>query len=101
MPHAGHAMPASPACDVTFTGNQFPRLEVVNVGTDLDNLSDKLMADRHGHWDRFAGPVVPVEDMNVCTANSSAQNADQHIVDAKGRFGNILQPEAWLCLGFD
>src|SRR5207249_9034123 len=69
MPHTRHTMPASPARDVAFTGNQFSGLEVVDVGADLDDLSHEFMANRHGNRDRLASPVVPIEDMNVGSAN--------------------------------
>ena len=56
-----------------FTGYQFARMKIVDVGTHLDDLSDELMADRHGNRDRLARPIVPIVDVDIRAANSCAK----------------------------
>ena len=37
-------------------------------------------------------PGVPAIDMQVGAADAGAKDADEHIVDADGRLGHVLQP---------
>ena len=75
---------------MAFARNQLPGPKVVDVGTDGDDLSDELMANRHRYCDRLASPVIPIEDMNIGAANPRPQNTNQDVIDANGRFWNVL-----------
>ena len=58
MPSSGHAVAASAADDVSFTGDQFAGMKVIDIGSDFNDLAHKLMADR------------PSESGIVCCAHS-------------------------------
>src|SRR5215471_17220211 len=93
MPHSSHTVSAPAANDVPFPGDKFTRMKVIHVGADFDDLSYKLMPNDHRHRNGLFRPVVPVEDMNVCAADTCAQNMYQHIINANAGFGNILKPK--------
>ena len=76
-------------------------MKIVDVRPDIDNLPHKFMTDDHGDWNRLTGPLVPIEDMNVCTADARPQDTDEDIVDADRGLGNILQPEAGIRMSFE
>ena len=101
MPHACHPVAASPAYDVPFSGNQFTRLEIVDVGTGFNDLSHKLMPNGHRDGNRLLRPIVPIEDVNVRSANARAQNTDQNVVNTDCGLGNVFEPETRLCVCFD
>ena len=96
MAAAGEAVATAAAGDVAFAADDVAGMEVVDVRADGDDLADKLMADHHGHRNGLLRPLVPVVDMNVGAADAGVAHADQHVVDAVLRFGNILQPQATL-----
>src|SRR5581483_5872289 len=93
MPAAGKAVPAAAADHMSFAADQLPRKEIHHIGTDLDDLANKLMADHHGNRDGPRGPGVPVEDVNVRTANRGFLDTNQHVVDADFRDGNFFKPK--------
>src|SRR5581483_3337381 len=96
MATAGETVAAAAAGDVAFAADDVAGMEVVDIGSNGDNLSDELVADHHGHWNGLLRPLVPVVDMNVGAADAGIAHADQHVVDAVLRLGNILQPQAAL-----
>ena len=76
MPAARHAIATAPANDVAFTRDEFTRMEIIDVGSDFNNLADELVPDHHRHRNRALCPVVPVVDMNVGAADAGSQNAN-------------------------
>ena len=96
MTTAGKAVAAAPAGHVSFAADNVAGMEVVHVRADFDNLSNEFMPDHHRHRNRLLRPLVPVVDMDVGAADAGVAHADEHIVDAILRFGNILQPQAAL-----
>jgi len=101
VPDAGHAVAAAAAHHVSFAGNQIPRMEVVDVGANLDDLSHELMTDGHGYRNRLLGPFVPIEDVNVRSADTRTENTDKHVVDADGWLGDVLEPQARMSMRLD
>ena len=97
MPSAGEAVAAAAADDVAFAADDVAGMKVVDVGADLDDLADKLVADRHGHGDGALRPLVPVVDMDVGAADAGVADADENVVDADGGLGNILEPQTGFC----
>ena len=67
-------------------------MKIDDVRADLHNLADEFMADGHGDRNGLAGPLVPIVDMNIGSANSGAVDADQNVVNANGRLGDVLDP---------
>jgi hypothetical protein len=96
MAAAGKAVAAAPAGDVALAADDVAGVKVVHVGADFDNLADKLMPDHHWYRDGLLRPLVPVVDMDIGPADACVAHADQHVVDAVLRFGNILQPQTAL-----
>src|SRR6201997_1823193 len=94
MAAAGEAVAAASANDMALAADDIARVEVVYVGTDLDDLADELMADGHGHGDGLLGPLVPLIDVNVGSADAGVPDADQDVVDADGRFCDVFKPQA-------
>src|ERR1017187_7759508 len=98
MPASSQTIPAAPAHDVSLAADNLAREKIGNVGADLDNLADELMAYDHGHGNGALRPVVPVVNVDVGAADGRALHANQDVVDADARLGNIFQPEAWRSL---
>jgi hypothetical protein len=92
MPSACETVSASPTDDVAFAADDIPGMKVVDVGADLYDLADKLVADGHGHGNGALRPLVPMIDMNVGSADSGIANADKNVVDADDWLGNVLKP---------
>ena len=76
-------------------------MKIVDVGTDLYDLADKLMPNCHRQGNRLPRPIVPLEDMNVGAANAGPQNADEHVIDANSGLRNVLQPETGIGMSLD
>ena len=91
---AGHAVATAPADDVALAADQVAYLEVVDVGADLDDLADELVADHQRHRDRRLRPGVPGVDMEVGAADAGLLDPDQDVVDADRGLGNVAQGEA-------
>ena len=68
-----------------------PGWKSLDVGADLDDLADELMADDHRHGNGLLGPGVPVVDVHVGAADAGAQHVDQHVVDADLRHAAPLR----------
>ena len=81
--------------------NNFSGMKIADIAAHLDHFPDELMADNHGNGDGFLGPCVPFVNMEVGAADASFVDFDEDIVDAGGRFGDVLQPEAAFSVGFD
>src|SRR5262249_29253674 len=81
-----------------LAADQVAGAEVIDVGADLDDLADELVADDHGHGDGPAGPVVPLVDVDVGAADAGALDADQDVVDADSRPRHVLPPQRRLRL---
>jgi hypothetical protein len=92
VPLSGHAVAATAANDVSFTGDEFTWEKVIDVGPDFDNLADKLVPDHHRDTYRLARPVIPIEDVDIRTANAGAEHPYQNIVDSDRGLGNFPQP---------
>ena len=70
VPPPGQAMAAATADDVTFAADEVARREVLDVGADLDDLADELVADESGGWIVVLGPGVPRLDVQVGAADA-------------------------------
>jgi len=61
--------------------------------------SDKLVANRHWHRNRFLGPCVPVVNVNVRPADRGFQDTNKHVIAADFRDRNFFEPQSRLGLG--
>ena len=71
-----------------------PGREVGDVGADLDDLADELVADDERRLDRLRGPRVPRLDVEVRAADPRLVDPDQDVVDADGGHRDVAQLEA-------
>src|SRR5262249_39293677 len=92
----GHAVAATAAHEVALTAHEIARVQLPHVGPGFDDLANELMADDERHRYVRLSPAVPFIDVQVRTADTGSEYADQHIVPAWGGDWDILKPEAGL-----
>src|SRR5580692_7559760 len=90
MTSPSQAVATTSADDVPFTTHDVPRIEVVDIGSNLDNLPNEFMSYGHRHLNCLLCPVVPLIDMHVRAADSGVMHAHEHVIDADYRVGNFL-----------
>src|SRR5882757_8546227 len=93
---SGKTVAAAPTGDMSFAADNIAGMKVVYIRSNLDDLTNKLVADHHRHRNRLLRPLVPVVDMDICPANAGVAHPDKDVIDAILRFRNILQPQAGL-----
>jgi hypothetical protein len=101
MPSACKAIAAASADHVSFAADDIARIKIADIRPDLDDLTNKFVADRHRDRNGFLRPLVPLVDVNVGAADAGIAHAYQHIVDADSRLGNIFEPQTRLCLSLN
>src|SRR5437660_5474098 len=93
MTPARQAIAAASANDMTLAAHCLARKKILHIRADLDDLSNKLMADHHRHRDRFPSPVVPLINVRVRTANAGAIDVYQHVIQSNRWLGRFFKPE--------
>src|SRR5262245_1620217 len=101
MSASGQAIPTTAADHVPFTADDFARMEIRDIGADLDDLAHKFVSDDHRDRYRFPGPFVPFVDMDVGAADARPLHTDKDIIDTDARDSHILQPKAVFGFAFD
>ena len=101
MPPTRHAIATTPTHDVTFATDDITLGEIFDIRADRDDFADKLMTNRHGHWNRLGGPGIPVVNVQVRPTDTGAVHTNQDVVDAELRLGNVFHPETRLRMFFD
>src|ERR1700677_2268929 len=96
MPPPRQTVSAAAAHYVAFTAHAVADLKVADVRTRLDNLAYKLMPDHQRDGDRLPRPIIPLVDMQVCSADACSQHPYLDIIDANRRFGHIFNPQTAL-----
>jgi len=94
MPATGAAVAATPTHDMTFTADDVPGCEVADIGADLEDLPDELVADDERRMDRPLCPRVPIGDVQVRPADAGLVHADPDVVDRHRGFRDITKLEA-------
>jgi hypothetical protein len=94
MTATGETVAAATTDYMALPRDNLPGMKVIDVGTHIDNLANKLMTHDHGHRNGCLSPIVPVVDMHVGAADGSAFDFDQDVVDTHFWFRHIFQPEA-------
>jgi hypothetical protein len=69
-------------------------MKIRHVRSHFDNLSRELVP--YDQWDLNRGlrPFIPIVNVQVGAANSGAQNANLHVVDARLGLRHVRQPKA-------
>ena len=98
---AGATIAAYAAGNVTFRRHPIANRKSFDFAATLDNLAEKLVTNCGGNFDRVARPVVPLINMDVGAANSSAFDANQNVVMPNRRSGYVLHPDAAFGFGLD
>ena len=93
MTAAGHAVSTATAHDMPFGADNITHLKIVNIVTHINNLADKLMANRHRRTNRLLCPFVPVINMHIRSANGRFQGLNQNIINSNFRNRHIFQPQ--------
>ena len=92
MTPAGEAITAAPADHVAFAADNFPRVEIVYVRPNGNNLAYKLVPHRHRHRNGLPRPLIPLINVQIGSANSGFPDSYQDIVDSDCWLGYIRQP---------
>src|SRR6266852_1953329 len=98
---AGAAVAAVPAGDVPLGAHPFTLGEAGHGASDGGHLAGELVADDHRHRDGLLRPRVPVEDVDVGSADGRLAHLDEQVVGPELGDGDLLQPEARLALRLD
>ena len=95
------AIAAATADNVALAGNQIADLQIRYARADGLHYATKLMTDGHRHGNRALRPGIPFVNMDIGTADGSLADANERVHRSDFGFGNILQPDPWLCFCFD
>ena len=81
---------------MTFSCYTITHLQVFYATAHIHNLAHILVPNGHGGSDGLPGPVVPLINMQVSSANRCFFYFDQDIIHTDGRNGNLFHPDAFL-----
>ena len=88
------AVAAMTAGDMAFSGHAVSDLVVLDTAAQLHNLADILVTDGHWGLDRVLGPLIPVVDVEVSTANGYFPNLDKNVIYTDFRHRDIFHPDS-------
>ena len=98
MTPAGQTIPAAAADDMTLAADEVTGMKVLHIASELDNLANKLVADDESDRNRLARPRVPLMNVEVGSADSRHQDANQNVIRCDRRYGNVFEPKPRLVL---
>ncbi len=101
MAGASTTVAANTARDVALCGDTISDIETLDFSTAFNDFAAEFMADGEWHGNCFTGPVVPLINMNIGSANGRAADFDQNVVVSRLRFVDIFKPETTFGLRFD
>ncbi len=93
MTPARQAIAAAATDDVPFAADDFARVKIIYVRSYFNNLADEFVANGHGHGDGGARPFVPFINVEIGATDAGVSDADEDIVDADGRLGDVEEGE--------
>ena len=88
------AVAAVVAGQVAFAGNPLADLQAGDTGAHGSHLTHIFVADGHRGLDVQLGPGIPVENVNVSTADGGLVNLNKNLTGAGNRHGNLPQFQA-------
>src|ERR1700760_1515442 len=83
------------AGDMHFRRDEVADLDAGDGVADGCNGAAELMAGNVGRLDAVLRPLVPMEDVEVCAADGSSFDGDEHIVGAEGGDWDFAHLHAW------
>ena len=89
------------AGDVTFGRDAVSLFQAAYLTPHFGDDADKFMADGHRCWDGFAGPRIPIVNVDIRPTDSSFRHLYQNIVVADFWKGHLIHPDAPFGLSFD
>src|SRR5580698_5472111 len=101
MPASRQTIAAAAAHHVPLAAHDVAGMKIVHIRPGLLDFADEFVADRHGDGYGALRPFIPVVNMQIGAADAGPADADQHVVDADGGFGNVFEPKSRLTLTFD
>ena len=90
------ALAAVAATDVHFRADEFAGLHARDIGADPLNRAAEFVAKGHRRMDARSRPAVPSVNVQVRAADGGGANADEHVVGANRRNGNLFERRAGL-----
>ncbi len=96
VPPSSQTVTTATANQMTFTGDEVTRFEVMNISAYLRHSSNKLMSHMHRNRYRPLSPFIPVVDMNIRAAYRCLVNSNQNIIDSNLGNRHLFQPDSGL-----
>ena len=93
------AVAACAANDMAFTGHPLATVEFFYCSAGLNDIATEFMTDNHRRRDSPGGPLIPVPDVYICTANRRLFYLDQDLVRPGSRNVNLLHHQTGLRSG--
>jgi hypothetical protein len=101
MPPSRQAVSALSANDVAFAADDVAGCKSADVRPDLNDFTDKFMADDQADRYGLPRPFIPFVDMKVRSADPRSLDADQDVIDTNRRPRNFLKAKAGSADGLD
>ena len=92
------AVAALAAGNVPLAGHQIAGMEALHAGPHLHHFAHILMARGQAHRDGMLGPVVPLVDVHIRTADGGFPDLNFHVVGPQLGDGDPFHPQALLRL---
>ena len=93
VPPPRQTVATTPANDVALSAHHLAAKQVDHVRADGRHFPLELVPYHHRHRNGSARPRVPLQDMQIRSADRRPVHTDEHIVDADLRYRDFLQPE--------
>ena len=77
--------------DMSLRGDSISNVHISDETSRFDDIAGKFVADDNRRFHPAASPVVPLEDVNVGTADPGAAHSDENFIVSDGRFRNFSQ----------
>ena len=94
MASSGETVSTTTTNHMSFTTDHFTRMEVGDIGTNLDDFADKFMTDHHRDGNRFLSPRIPLVNVDIGSTDPRSIDTNQDIIDPNSGDGNPFQGEA-------
>ena len=90
MTAASHTVTTATTDDMAVSRDKLSRAKIIHIRANIDNMTNKFMANDHRYGNGRLCPAVPIVNMHVRATNSRARYLDQHIVNANFWIGCVF-----------